>query len=84
MFHLYYGNVRIPTVPIFAHPLKPIQLQPICEIASIKITPPWLIYIVQQMHRAAFVLPTFAKRELEAYCASAETVSYLRIVTSDF
>ncbi|XP_066329136.1 spermine synthase-like isoform X2 [Miscanthus floridulus] len=26
-----------------------------------------------EMHRAAFVLPTFAKRELEAYCASTET-----------
>ncbi|KAL6629583.1 hypothetical protein ACP70R_029348 [Stipagrostis hirtigluma subsp. patula] len=25
-----------------------------------------------EMHRAAFVLPTFAKRELEAYCASTE------------
>ncbi|PWZ20479.1 Spermine synthase [Zea mays] len=26
-----------------------------------------------EMHMAAFVLPTFAKRELEAYCASTET-----------
>lgn len=35
------------------------------------------------MHKAAFVLPTFAKRELEAYCTKAETVSSLQIVTSD-
>jgi len=26
-----------------------------------------------EMHRAAFVLPTFARRELEAYCVSTET-----------
>jgi spermidine synthase len=25
-----------------------------------------------EMHRAAFVLPTFAKKELEAYCVSTE------------
>ncbi|CAD6248326.1 unnamed protein product [Miscanthus lutarioriparius] len=45
------------------------------KIVSIKIRLPWLIFIVEQMHRAAFVLPTFAKRELEAYCASTETMS---------
>ncbi|AQK59406.1 Spermine synthase [Zea mays] len=28
---------------------------------------------VAMMHRAAFVLPTFARRELEAYCVSTET-----------
>jgi hypothetical protein len=36
-----------------------------------------LTFVVEQMHMAAFVLPTFAKRELEAYCASTETVSFL-------
>jgi hypothetical protein len=33
-------------------------------------------FIVEQMHRAAFVLPTFVKQELEAYCASTERVRF--------
>jgi spermidine synthase len=32
------------------------------------------------MHRAAFVLPTFAKKELEAYCVSTERVSFYKSV----
>lgn len=53
------------------------------RLLPLKITSPWLICIVEQIHRAAFVLPTFAKRELEAYCAPTESVSSLQIVTSD-
>jgi hypothetical protein len=32
--------------------------------------------IVEQVHCAAFVLPSFVKRELEAYCASTERVRF--------
>jgi hypothetical protein len=46
---------------------------------------PLINIVVGQMHRAAFVLPTFVKKELEAYCTSTERVScYNAWLNDDF
>jgi hypothetical protein len=37
-------------------------------------------FVIEQMHRAVFVLPTFAKKELEAYCFSTGRVSFYKSV----